>query len=186
MTETISRDLELALAGLEVESLTELKRLVDQARAGERRIDAAAAFDKRSEDPKKDYGIHGVEFRFSLVRSAAAVSFGISTGWYLPETVGDEGESSSLYRDALRKGFAAISGPMPTGMYFHVAEPHRDYLREQEPRDCDLLPDGRCWGDVTFTGSDRPFFALVEGGLEAMWGALAVELDAFCADEEPE
>jgi hypothetical protein len=150
----------------------------------ERRVDATAAYDKRHPQPSKDYGIHGVEFRFCLIGDAAAVSFGISTGWHLPSVVGVNEDSRPAYTQALAQFNRGIgSYPLPMSMHFHVATPIHDYLAEHEPNECDLLPGGKCYGDVTFTGSDRPFFALLRGGLDGMWKELAGELEAFTAAE---
>lgn len=141
----------------------------------ERRIDARAAFDKRDPDPSKNYGIGGVLFHFNLVSEKAAVTFVLSTGWLLPETVGVTNESSNHYRRALDA--RELTAPMPAGLYFHVAEPIADHMNEHI--ECDVLPGGRCYGDVTFIGSARPFFALIERGLEGLWEQLEVELNSF-------
>jgi hypothetical protein len=148
----------------------------------ERRVEAAAAFDKRCLHPKQSYGIHGVEFRFSLIGEAVAVSFGLSTGWHLPSVVGAEAGSRRSYTQALARFDGTGSYPLPMAMHFHVPEPTRDYMAGWEPSECDLLPGGKCYGDVTFTGADRPFFALVEGGLEGMWECLQAEAESFIAD----
>lgn len=147
------------------------------AQTWERRVEATAAFDKRHSDPSKNYGIHGVEFRFSLIGETVAVSFGVSTGWHLPSVVGVESESMHDYRRALHEFDHPGLHPMPMSLNFHVAEP-LDYM-DEEPRPCDLLPGGQCWGDVTFTGADRPFLALIEGGLDGMWEQLAAEIESF-------
>jgi hypothetical protein len=148
------------------------------AQTWERRVEATAAFDKRHPNPSKNYGIHGVEFRFSLIGETIAVSFGVSTGWHLPSVVGVEGETMHDYRRALHEFDHPGLHPMPMSLNFHIAEPLA-YMPEEEARPCDLLPGGKCWGDVSFLGADRPFFALVEGGLEGMWERLAVEAEAF-------
>lgn len=43
------------------------------------------AFDKRDPDPKKNYGIHGVELRMVLKGPEGAVQFIVFTGWMLPK-----------------------------------------------------------------------------------------------------
>lgn len=144
----------------------------------EHKVEAAAAFDKRHPQPSKNYGIHGVEFRFSVIGDGAAVSWGLSTGWQLPSVIGDAGDNSHDYRHALAQ-FDRGMHPMPMAICFHVAEPIRSYMKDQEVSDCDLLPGGKCWGDITFTGGDRPFFALIGGGLDAMWKQLETELESF-------
>jgi hypothetical protein len=148
----------------------------------ERRIEAAAAFDKRHHP--QNLGIHGVEFRFSLIGDVVAVSFGLSTGWHLPSVLGVESGNRRAYTQALHAFDTTGAHPLPMSMHFHVPEPIRDYMAEWEPNECDLLPGGKCYGDVTFTGADRPFFALVEGGLEGMWKCLADEAESFVGDAE--
>lgn len=46
-----------------------------------------AAFDKRSTDPKKDYGIHPVQCWMLVKGPKGVVHFTFSTGMYLPETL---------------------------------------------------------------------------------------------------
>ena len=43
-----------------------------------------AAYDKRDVDPKKNYGIHGVDLTFILKNEQGAVVFKLFTGWHLP------------------------------------------------------------------------------------------------------
>jgi hypothetical protein len=141
----------------------------------ERRVSASAAWDRRHPDPAQDYGIHGVEFRFSLVGEQAAVSFNLSTGWLLPSTLGVSTTSSSDYRAALWQRSRWY--PQPAGLFLHFADPVAEYMRE--PSECDLLPGGRCYGCVSSHGADRPYFALIERGDEGLWEQLAGELRGF-------
>jgi hypothetical protein len=50
----------------------------------ERIIEFTPAFDKRDPNPKKNYGVHGVELRFVVKGEAGAVQFLIFTNWHLP------------------------------------------------------------------------------------------------------
>jgi hypothetical protein len=50
----------------------------------ERITEFAPAFDKRDPDPKKNYGIHGVDLRMVLKGEEGAVQFVLFTGWMLP------------------------------------------------------------------------------------------------------
>ena len=50
----------------------------------------------------------------------------------------------------------------------HPPEDRPDYLADQEAQDCDLLPGGKCVGDVGFMIGDTLFDALVEGGEQAL------------------
>lgn len=50
----------------------------------EKIIKFAPAYDKRHSDPKKNYGVHGVELKFILKGEEGAVQFVIFTNWMLP------------------------------------------------------------------------------------------------------
>ena len=47
------------------------------------------AYNKRNPDPKKDYGVHGVELRMVLKGPKGAVQFVLFTNWMLPEVQQD-------------------------------------------------------------------------------------------------
>ena len=104
------------------------------------------------------HGRHGVEVAFDLVGPGGAVTFVVFSGWYVDATP-DLGRAS-------RAGASHIS--------LHLPEQEQSYFDNQQ--DCDLLPEGRCWGDVTFTGARTPWRLLREEGEDAMWAHLATWL----------
>ena len=53
-----------------------------------RRVFASApAFDRRSADPAKNFGIGGVTLRWAVVGPLGAVSWSVLTRWYLPQVL---------------------------------------------------------------------------------------------------
>ena len=77
-----------------------MKLISETAPAGiTREIHLSAAYDKRSPDPSKNYGIHGCEWQFIVRRNGNAIVWQImSTDWYLPH-VRKELEAKSLRKD---------------------------------------------------------------------------------------
>lgn len=47
-------------------------------------VEMPAAWDKRSDTPSEDYGVHGVDLRMVLVGPLGAVQFVVYTNWMLP------------------------------------------------------------------------------------------------------
>ena len=50
----------------------------------ERIVELTPAYDKRSNNPAENYGIHGVELRMVLKGAEGAVQFVLYTNWHLP------------------------------------------------------------------------------------------------------
>ena len=63
----------------------------------ERIVEFTPAFDKRSSDPSKDYGIHGVDMRMVLKGENAATQFVLFTNWHLPHVHDELNGSSYLF-----------------------------------------------------------------------------------------
>lgn len=55
------------------------------ADAFERRMYLTAAWDRRDPDPRKNYGVHGVDLHFALIGPLGAVSWRLMTPWVLPQ-----------------------------------------------------------------------------------------------------
>lgn len=71
-----------------------------------------AAYDKRSTDPKKNFGIHCVQVFMVLKGKKGAVHFTFSTGMYLPETL------QRMYEEGSPR-----PTKMPSGKWWSVIEP---------------------------------------------------------------
>ncbi len=124
------------------------------------------AFDKRDPDPKKNYGIHGVDIVFILKGEHGAAQFVLSTGWHLPN-VHEELKAKCNPADPYDY---FTGGPGATDIGYHSPKP---IYEGQEPidLDCDVL-EGQCFYDGS-TLNARPILErLIEEGHEAVWEEL--------------
>jgi hypothetical protein len=120
------------------------------------------AFDKRSADPKKNYGIHGVEMRMVLKGPLGATQFLLFTNWQLPHITkehmarwaGDPSMSKTLFL------------PMPADKGYHWSTPRYE---DQKPMTCDLLPGGQCYYDGSSLNAEQTFDRLLREGDEGVW-----------------
>ena len=136
----------------------------------ERRVSFRAGYDKRHDDPSKDYGIAGVKIRFALIDGDRAVTWDLLTDWFV--------DGVSLHG----------LGPTAGAVSWHWA-PERvgsDQEHFWEEGDCDVLPGGRCRGDAVYMIGDEAFRALRHGGEDGLWEFLAEQLAYDFADEEVE
>lgn len=154
----------------------------------ERRVSFWPAFEKRHDDPGRDYGIGCVKARFALIGPLAAVSFDVFTGWYLPhvrerlrrETDHAVSPITGKHRSCSLEGHGGA-------MHLHFAPDSRpNYLSDQEDQECDLLPGRRCVGDVGYMIGEALFDALVEGGDDGLWAAMEEQYHAALAPDEAE
>ncbi len=87
----------------------------------ERIFEAIPAFDKRNKDPKKNYGIHGVELRFVVKGKKGAVQFVVFTGMHLPN-VQEEQDSPDGHTGYDGKIWCPRK-PMAADIGFHSPKP---------------------------------------------------------------
>jgi hypothetical protein len=118
----------------------------------ERRVTFNAAWDRRDPDPKKNYGIHTVELRMLLVGPKGATQFVLYTGWHWI----DSPNVRDLY-------------PMPSDLGYHSSTPQWE---GQEPFDCDVLPEGRCYYDGSGLNAQRVYERLLREGSDGVWAEL--------------
>lgn len=139
----------------------------------ERRVTVKPAFERIHDDPARNFGICCALIRFALIGPGAAVSWEVFSGWYLPhvaqrlrkETAHERyghGDRSWM-RCSLEGHGGAMCTHSPTQIFEH--DPKGDK--------CDLLPGGRCFGDIGFLIGDDLFDVLVAGGDEALWKRMA-------------
>lgn len=118
------------------------------------------AWDKRSSDPKKDYGIHGVEMRWYLKGSKGIVQFVVFTNWMLPHV------QEELDRKRMDADFPHLMcRPMAADLGYHSYKPMYD---GQTPMKCDLL-GGECYYDGSGLNAQELFNKLLREGGEAVW-----------------
>jgi len=88
-------------------------------------VEFTPAYDKRDPDPKKNYGIHGVELRMVLKGPEGAVQFVLYTQWMLPHV---QKETDKRTVQKILAGGAAIDldvfyHPMPADLGYHSPKP---------------------------------------------------------------
>jgi len=138
--------------------------------AFERRTTITPAFDKRHKDPSKNYGIGSCELRMVLVGPLGATQFVAYTGWYLPQNMMDVLERELAFRE---EHGGRLSLPM-VGVDVGYHAPHPQY-EGQESRECDLLPDGKCYYDGSGLRAEDWAAILVAEGSERIWAMLEEE-----------
>ena len=111
------------------------------------------AFDKRDDDPNKDYGIHGVDIHFTLRGTKGAVSFVVFTHWHLNQAM-----------------FSKINRADGAGMSTHIPATAEDI---EDPdtytvEDCYCIGGQDCYGS-TYHDTESTFQRLVEEGHDGVW-----------------
>src|SRR5580658_1158846 len=122
-----------------------------------KKIAIRPAFDKRSSDPRKNYGIHGCDMLFTLIGEKGAVTFLIYTGWHLPH---------------VRKEFEmrmdhTFCHPMAADIGYHSYYP---MYEDHEPREkiCEYL-GVPCYTDGSALYAEEFYLELVEKGSKGLW-----------------
>lgn len=123
-------------------------------------VESRPAFD----DLHGDYGVSSVELFFHLIGPLGAITWELSTGWYLPETA----LRGPAYSDSVRFHNWSRERELekPSGQ---VVSWHR---WAKSGRDCNLSPTGKCWGDVGFLMAEIGTPILLVNGVEGIWNWL--------------
>ena len=131
----------------------------------ERIIRFTPAWDKRSDDPKKNYGVHGVELGFYLKGEKGTVQFKIFTNWFQPH-VAKEFKHRDWDFDDLWCPFK----PLPADLGYHSPVPmYEDHHAVGE--NCEWT-GGVCYYDGSSLAAEKIFEILTESGDEGVWKAL--------------
>ena len=147
-----------------------------------RRIDFSPAFDRRHDDPKKNYGIHGVEMRWYLIGDKGAVQFVVFTNWMLPEV-----QTEIDYKPVTSGGGRhTLHKPMPADVGYHTLEPQ--YEGQEPYGECNLLDGKVCYYDGSGLAAEPMFEKLLRGGHEAVWAEMEklyrVYIDADASESD--
>ena len=134
----------------------------------ERLTEINPAYDKRSDEPEKNYGIHGVDLRFVLKGELGAVQFVIYTNWH-NENVQEEFLAKRDFSNYGQRRFL----PMPADVGFHSPKP-MDYQDESDTSrdECPYLDGKPCYYDGSGLHADKVYWIMVNEGGEAMWDYL--------------
>lgn len=135
----------------------------------ERIVELRPAYDRRSADPSKDYGVHGVELLFVLKGREGAVQFLLYTNWYLPH-VQEELDKRFLLRPD-RVGVRCHCHPMPADLGYH--SPHPMYKGHKPTTESCPYLDGRlCYYDGSGLAAERIYEVLLRTGSDGVWAEL--------------
>jgi hypothetical protein len=142
--------------------------------AFERRVDFRPAFDKRDPDPKKNYGIHGVEIRFVVRGPKGATQFLLYTNWQLPHVTREAMDLAEIHAlDAIDIKVRFL--PLPADLGYHAYEPQ--YEGQERMGACDILTDAPngCYYDGSGLRAEGVYERLLREGDAGVWAALEDE-----------
>lgn len=142
----------------------------------QRVIEFSPAWDKRNSNPRKDYGIHGVELLMVVAGEKGAVQFKVFTNWNL-RSVQEELDQRLLNHAAagsLDKYFvSALYHPMGADLGYHAKLPQYE---DHQPIDNDCKwTGGPCYYDGSGLRADEVLQLLIEQGSDAVWKRLEEE-----------
>ena len=143
----------------------------------EERIEVTPAWDKRDDDPHKNYGIGGVDFRFALLEktTGTAMVFVLGTHWHWLDAVpgfGGEGVHSLTPK----------MGPMPYDLGYHSPKP---MYEGQEPieSECSYVGGGQCFYDGSTLAAEPLFDILLREGREGVFQTLREQWEGRFGEE---
>lgn len=110
-----------------------------------RALDMYPAYDKRSPEPSKNYGIHGMDLIFSVKRESIAVTWRLFSNWHLPHVRKEAEEKWSRFM-LLADGLGSIDYHSPTPAY-------PDHYKIEK---CEYT-NGVCYGDGSGLASYKLF-----------------------------
>jgi hypothetical protein len=117
------------------------------------------AYDKRDNDPQKNYGIHGVELVFVLKGPAGAIQFVVLTDWQLPHVT----------KELEARGY--VSTPMPADVGYHSPIPR--YKGQSLIEDsCEWLDGKPCYYVGSGLQAYEVFEILRREGSDGVWREL--------------
>jgi hypothetical protein len=133
-----------------------------------RRVEFCPAYDKRHTDPKKNYGVRGMELRFVLIGPMGATQFVFSTGLQLPHV-------RKEWFDKHNGEFETcdLNKPMGVEVGYHAREAQYE---GQTARPCGYL-GGECFYDGSGLRADEFYPTFLAEGDDAVWTMLREEYD---------
>ena len=171
----------------------------------EKTIKFKPAYDKRNSDPKKNYGIHGVEMRWLLKGELGTIQFVVFTSWHLPNVrkelnkeipglkkvkLNIKYQEKDITKSVEIKGYEpndniwieqATNYPMYHLMFSPMAadlgyhSPKPMYKGHAPTKGKCQFLKGQCYYDGSGLQAEQVFELLIEKGDEAVWERLEEE-----------
>ena len=157
------------------------------------------AYDRRDPDPKKNFGIHGVDLRMVLKGPEGAVRFVVYTNWQLPHVTKENHTLARIGKltDTL---MGCLFDPMPADLGYHSPKPmypdqkpmgaekldfdHKETLKGLSGdieipttvktgtfTPCEYLGGGPCYDGSTMN-AERIYEVLLREGSKGVWREL--------------
>lgn len=123
------------------------------------------AFDKRSDQPSKNYGIHGMQIRFTLKGERGAVQWLCYTGWHLPHVQREKRNWQQSYDREFNKVY-----PQNYDLGYHSPTPHYEGQTRMSEK-CEIL-DGPCYYDGSGLNGEPFVEMFLREGDTAVWREL--------------
>ena len=139
----------------------------------EKIIEWTPAYDKRSEDPNKNYGIGGMTLRFTLKGPNGATQFLVYTNWKL------KGNRHPWNKEV--KAF--IMEPTGADVGYHALSPQYE---GQEPisESCEYLDGKPCYYDGSSLMAVELFDEFIEKGEDVVWNKLKESYEELIGKED--
>ncbi len=138
-----------------------------------KKITFLPAFDRTDPDPKKDYGVNGVEFIFFLIGERGIIQFRASTNWMLPHVQKslDEKTMHDISCGAQYSDIALSCFYHPKGFDLGYHSPTPMYEGQSKMQSCKFFEDG-CYYDGSSIQGDEMLKMLIENGSNGVWKAM--------------
>ena len=123
-------------------------------------------WDRRDTRPEKDYGIHGLDIRFELLKNNRAVHFIVYTNIYLPH-IYEKWKDNNI-----KNNITTFFKPMGVDVGYH--SPNKTW-ENQRPSKCHLLEGGQCYSDGSSLRGKEWGNIWLEQGNDTIWAMLEME-----------
>jgi len=126
-------------------------------------------FDKRNLEPSKNYGIHGMEIRFELMKNNRAVQFLVFSNIYSPHLYKEWDSDSNC---SVKYHLATSFKPLGADVGYH--SPIKIY-KSQSANKCHLLKGGKCYYDGSSLKAEKWVDIWLKEGNDKIWLMLEEE-----------
>ena len=143
----------------------------------ERIVQFQPAFNRRDDDPNKNYEIHGVTLRMILKGNKGATQFVLYTNWQLPHVTKEfKYEDRFIYNDVHYS-----CRPTPADVGYHSLVPQYEGQTPMEGI-CNVL-GVQCYCDGSFLQAEKVYERLLIEGDEGVWKELEDRYRSLFGDD---